>query len=328
MLLDIPELKGKSCLFSSLKIISWYFKLELPEYIIHSLSCGWEVKYESGKQDSSPFKFPVIDSVVTQFTQNCGLSLIKYTSFDIQTDYEYLLSQGNIFLLIISPSILPDMKRKFDLEIQDEKHAVILYGINNGSYAQIYEPYLVNEKGQIENKSYKLQLEELSSKVKESYCIGINNGIMIRPEKALEIMKRKIQRFFDITHVDGKPFGYNACLQLIKDMKDEKITRHQYVLLAFTLKTNFYYVYDYMLEILNDYKNGLNQDIIDDIQHQKNNWNQVYYQLLRKGYNTRKVISKDETTRVISMLHQSLLSFKTLIDILLERIFGGKYGKI
>lgn len=312
-----PYIIGRSCLFSAFRVIALFFSRQYSEPIIHSLSGGWEVLYDCSNVNGIPLIFPDIKYCVSQFTKNCGLSYFLCQREFVKGCITEMLPCGNkLFLAIINLSILPNRNRGFDSVIKDEQHAVIIYGLENDMSARIYDPYLVNGKGEVETLFYEIPLDILCNGMIECYCIEKARDILA--ENIIEMVQDKISRFFNLQKVNNIDFGYAACLALSRDLRNGCFYGKQLVQMAFMIKTSLFYTLDFIHDIYVDCELVTRNNMDDKIRNQKKAWNSMYYKLLRKGYTDKTVLRDDEKEELANQLYDTFLQYKDLFYFLVR----------
>lgn len=314
--INTPFIKGRSCLFSALRVIALLFHRNYPEGYIHSFSGGWEVFYGGDKKSGIPLVFPQIEYCVSEFSKNCGLSYHVYQGeFVRECTRELLLGESKVFLAIINLSILPSRDRALDTIIKDEIHFIIIFGLDNDRRVKIYDPYLVNRKGEIETMFCRIPLDKLCNGIIECYCIEEAQDIL--KKDAIENVHDKISRFFHKQKVNNMYFGYAACLALSEDLRDGCFNGKQLVQMAFMIKTSLFYTLDYLPDILANGETDTYNMVDEKIRNQKKDWNSMYFRLLRRGY-ADKVLLNDEKKELADQLYETLLHYKDLFSFLVQ----------
>lgn len=313
-----PFVKGRSCLFSALRVIALFLDRQYSEPVIHSLSGGWEVLYDCSHGNGIPLIFPDIEYCVSQFAKNCGLSYFLCQREVVKRCITELLPCNNkLFLAIINLSILPNRNRGFDSVIEDEVHSVIIYELENDVSVRVYDPYLINKRGEVETAFYEISLDILCNGMIECYCIEKDQDIV--DEDIIEIVQDKIYRFFNIQQINNMDFGYAACLALCRSLENGYFYGIQLVQMAFMIKTNLFYTLDFMHDIYVDCKSVTCNNVNDKIRNQKKVWNSMYFKLLRKGYADKAVLSDDEKRELANQLYDTFAQYKDLFYFLIKQ---------
>lgn len=279
---------GKSCLYSSLKVAVQGFEISIPEYAVHGLSGGWEAAYQSDELNKL-MVFPTIFQAVKRFGLNLGLAVRRLHPLNIEL-LEETLNGNCIAIVLVSATGLPYMERTFDNIIADESHALICFQTSTDRLLRYVDPYVVTITGQLDGQKGFLETHKIFEHIQECYILS---GNVVAPDFGA-VLKDKIigfleGRIYDYQIDSGLEkipvFGLPGCRKMLRDLYKYPSKRETLVQLAFLIKTCFYYIYDFLLDICSENCFLDASEFEQNIKKQQDAWNQIYFRLLRKGYN-------------------------------------------
>jgi len=304
------EYIGKSCLFSSLKAAADKFGICLPEYIVHSMSVGWEVAYQSPNRCEDFLLFPNIKLAVEQFALHAQL---KTDTVNLPQDTEKLIQlagENSILLIVVDPSVLPYMERTFDSIITREMHFLLLLYDTKDKGFYVPDPYTVDKKGNVKSYFGAIETDDFAQHIQQCYILSGSGKRISDPHRFIYL---KIRDFLDGKEYSWIPpkndtvtyFGIHGCKKLLCDWMQTPCFNKDLVRLAFFIKTNCCYVFDFFACIQRNAKWNI------ECRTQKDNWNQIYFRLLRNGY--RKPDEK-ANIEALQMVKDELDNFEIYIE--------------
>lgn len=307
---------GKSCLFSALKVVAGGFDIDMPEYIAHCLSVGWEVAYQPHNIGEELLLFPGIQKAVTQFACRCGLTMKSLGTAQNTDSILQLLLGDYIAIAVVNPNVLPYMERTFDNIITQEMHVIILTEATLDGEIQFVDPYMVDRKGSVKSYIGLVDINFFVKHVQQCYILSKTGNPIPEPRQLLigkirGFIKGKTYNWIEKRAGVNTLFGMPGCMELFRTWNQHPHKDEDLVYLAFLIKTNFYYTLDFIHDILQEQDHKRKSEIEQEIQKQKHVWNQIYYCLLRSGYRKK---GENKTNDIVERIVQELDHFANYLE--------------